>query len=701
MLLSTLVSKEHLSLNVTSDGVILTVLGGLTTVGDELIDQRALKDDSNARCAVRTLKDTTKLIIGRNGVKVWIVRKDVHIKLPRDLLVNEDMLESVGVTCSFDLHSDTTHLVTNLGKLRSSSVLEAMIQQIPIMNEQFITALIECIPSLESNFEANWPDVAEYLLEPQFKPTEQRTTMLSGLLFIFFDDKQFEYLEPVLRGAKAESQLYEWPRHELSDIVTFIKSFDHPMSKTVLIKQAEQNYLKSMPETSPVDASSQSLMSSAALSLGCFIVTTDDVFESVKSTDVNILFKSQKRPMDEETEAVKPTKKARRTTRVKPLDSLDFFAGGGKNESPPQSLNVEADSPAIQEKQTTTTTTKRSRSRVQKLDNAMLDTFSPVDMSVLRPVMEIADSEDEGLIEPEGEGILVPSENVLLDEDEISVGTSTTISGNVERVAETEPQRSTKRPLEASPKEQQSFSSAVIQAKRRANERFTEDSNVDTESTEHLRDLAIVEEVPIPMRDLSINTIQTPVQPQSQWKDRKNFKTFVKNTKGGGDGRGFQNLSCLKEYVQFNVYDPSKDLKVTKMDEAMLDAMEAGNVNEQQHLVSIRNISPVTGDDEQSVQAPQHEKLFVDDDSDDDDNGFQFSTMPGGGDGLGMDVNAAPEDRVPEFRRLDTSLRAPSAVGTMQTPMAPPSQASVQPTMQRPVDDSDSDDDEPRFKFNR
>jgi hypothetical protein len=689
-----LVSKEHLTLTVREESIQLSIVGGITTVGDELIDRRALKDDAKSIPDIRVVDRTTKLIVGRSGIRVWLVKKDVHLKIPKDLCVDDQQLNRIGIKYSYDLHSDTTHLVTNMGKIRSSSVLEAMIRHIPIVNETFVLRLLESIPFLHDDFEKNFPKFEDYLLDPQFLPKDQRSEIFNGILFIFADVDQFEYLEPVLKGAKGESKLAK-PNDPIGDSIQSIKSLSYPHEKMIIVKPftSNANFLKSIaPEPYTEQSDLLSKMNELSSQLGCSMVSTDDIFEAVKSLDKSILQRHPvKRMLDSSSVQEQPKPKRRRGQRVKALDSLEFFAGGGKVES--QDVKVSPVGPesitAGDEK-----IRKRSRSRIIKLDKMMLGrNFTPSPQNV-DSVVETDVTEQSPEEIPEDE----PSTQQLEDTEGKPNTEETNSADQIIPYLQEEPlerqPESAKRPLE-----NQSFSSAVIKAKRRANERFNNDRNIDPDSADHLRDLSVIEVTEIPMRDLSIRS-STPLENIDKWKGRKNFKVFVKNTRRKTPSVN-TNFSCLKEYVQFHVFDPSKNFKTTKMDESMLDGME-------------RSKNALNGTEQEECLTPElHRKvnkLFVESDEEQDE-GFQFSMIPKGDDGLRMSVRIAEEDRVPEFRKnYDQPIKATKMHTTKDVETVMPSrpirisaagpEIFTRRSTSVPFDnDSDDDDDGPRFRF--
>lgn len=630
-----------MSLAVTNDAVNLSITGGITTVGDELIDRRLLADEAKEKPTKLEIRGTTRLVVGRAGVKVWIVQKNVSLKIPRDVRINQHVLADVGISCSFDMCTGTTLLISNADNVRSSSVLESLLRKIPILRQTFLTDLIESLPLLEQDFEASFPKYDHYLLDPGFAPNEKRTSLFTNWLFAFIDPTQFGFLEPVLNIAKAESVLC--PSASLNEITNLVGEKGYQPNFSALVKPAKMS------------TTIETLLSEAASQLNCFLISTDDIFESVKLLDVAKLRHIPKRralPSVDTPISKAPPAKRRRGNRVKALDSLDFFAGGEPTTQPHEPGSI----PQSQATETQPGD-RKPRSRIRKLGNMMLDTFTPTPPS-LDHVVEVPGSDNE-VMEVEAN-----SYKSLID---IDVDTTTGGSGSAEHagsIAVNLPAKS-KRPLES-----QSFSTAVIEAKRRADERFSESAPIDEDAVEHLRDLAIIEEIPVRVRD---HTEEGNSQRPAAWEGRRNFKVFVKNTKGPNN----TNLSCLKEYIQFQVYDPQRDAKMAKLDESMLNAVELGKI------ASLR------------MADSEPNKLFVDDDEDDDDDdddeGFQFT------EGLGMDVRVASEEHTPEYRKQYNTSRA----FRMDTTRDVPSRARSRPVsrLAAPAADDDDSEDEARFQF--
>lgn len=717
---STLVSKEHLILDVKDDdNVVINVVGGITTINADLIDRRNLSALQKKTPDSTLITSTTEVTLGKNGVAAWIVKKAVNLKIQRDLVMNEELLRDVCVKWSYDIHSDTTHVITNVGRLRSSSVLEALVRQIPIVNEEFVAELVSRIELLKVNFEENFPRYEDYLLDSKFTPDERRKSIYETLMFVFVDAEQYEYLDPILSMAGATSELFAADEESGEDaLVEFIKGLNVSMAKTILIKPSTnaQNFIKPVGLGGMDSAKVMKMLSSVCSRLSCFIIGTDDLFESMKQVEVKLLFQTHQAPgkRPQETQQPQQSNKKRRRNRVKALDSLDFFAGGGKFES----LSTE-ESPKVQEsiviedeqedvpeagrvKPETSGSTHRRRPRVESLENMMLNTFSPTSIVEETSIEAIdEDLEKEVLLTKTDES---HTESLKSNKDIIPVEPINSNDG-IEPVEDIrrDDGKSLKRKAET-----QSLSSAIVNAKRRADERLKEELAIDIDAADHLRDLAIVEEVAIPMRDLSTNQTQVTLD-NAKWASRKNFKVFVKNSckKRNRSPKEPRNLSCLKDYVQFDVYDPTKDFKITKMDEEMLEAIQRDRAQSEEIE---RN--ELTGGTVQE-QAPRENKLFVDSDYSDDDNdelagSFNFrDANDASNDGLDMPLRVQQDADVFEPMRMENMSRNTEQVSEASESSGMGISCDRTPVIQRisadgdNSDDDDDDDDDLRFKFQR
>ncbi|CEP24075.1 hypothetical protein BN1211_4792 [Cyberlindnera jadinii] len=704
---STLVSKEHLILDVKDDGnVVINVVGGITTINADLIDRRNLSALQKKTPDSTLITSTTEVTLGKNGVAAWIVKKAVNLKIQRDLVMNEELLRDVCVKWSYDIHSDTTHVITNVGRLRSSSVLEALVRQIPIVNEEFVTELVSRIELLKVNFEENFPRYEDYLLDSKFTPDERRKSIYETLMFVFVDAEQYEYLDPILSMAGATSELFAADEESGEDaLVEFIKGLNVSMAKTILIKPSTnaQNFTKPVGLGGMDSAKVMKMLSSVCSRLSCFIIGEIAVPNSSGS---------RKRP--QETQQPQQSNKKRRRNRVKALDSLDFFAGGGKFES----LSTE-ESPKVQEsiviedeqedvpevgrvKPETSGSTHRRRPRVESLENMMLNTFSPtsiVEETSIEAIDEDLEKEEHLAKTDESHTESLKSSKDIIPVKPINSNDGIAPVEDIRR----DDGKSLKRKAET-----QSLSSAIVNAKRRADERLKEELAIDIDAADHLRDLAIVEEVAIPMRDLSTNQTQVTLD-NTKWANRKNFKVFVKNSckKRNISPKEPRDLSCLKDYVQFDVYDPTKDFKITKMDEEMLEAIQRDRVQSEEIE---RN--ELTGGTVQE-QAPRENKLFVDSDYSDDDNdelagSFNFrDENDASNDGLDMPLRVQQDADVFEPMRMENMSRNTEQVSEASESSGMGISCDRTSVIQRisvdgdNSDDDDDDDDGLRFKFQR
>ena len=119
----------------------------------------------------------------------------------------------------------TTYVVAN--KRNTAKCLQALVHGLPVVNFDFLHALLECADApgvldepesqslLEQDFDAHWPKACDYLPYPReepgkhpaelFEPSPTRREVFTGYTFVFGDKTQYETLRPPISdgGGKA------------------------------------------------------------------------------------------------------------------------------------------------------------------------------------------------------------------------------------------------------------------------------------------------------------------------------------------------------------------------------------------------------------------------------------------------------------------------------------------------------------------
>ncbi|CDR41847.1 CYFA0S08e00738g1_1 [Cyberlindnera fabianii] len=708
------VSSRHLDVIVHADGSgQMRIFGKISTYKGEQI-----RVEDPKKPIVIDFKGSTKITIGVSKTTeqvITFVYKRVVVWLARDVSVDEEKLATMGVLVTRDYTKATTQLVVNK-KSPVTSQMEALIEQVPIVTVQFLNELVQRRDRLIEDFTKNYPTPSDYLVDEECRPNPLRSDIFKGLTFIFSEENQYRRLSPILEKAHAICHLFTLTESTTpQDYSSFVSSHStdkddsNHKTTTVLVQPQATNLelFKSRTESStPMEEERHiKILDEGAKLLGRYLITSENIFTAVATVNSSGLTRERsvrKGSPGSMGDGGPPVKKQRRGHKIKPLDSLDFFAGGGKSEEtqtklsqviPPSDLaEHESELPVDDKKK------KKKRSRIAPLENQMLDVNFTPSLDKKDTSQQIPPSV------PETTSTRSPSSSSL----------------TVQEVNKTDPgthsnsETSNNTPLESSSgkrihedSETQSFSTAIVQAKKKADERIKEQmgTTLPLESdlaVEHLRDLAIVETTPMPLRT-------PPTRSQSdtghgedwrpEWSQRKNFKVFVKNST---KGRPAQSFTCLKEYVSFEVYDPAM-AKLTKRDEEMLDAVDRAKVAD-----------PVYNGNSGATRHPtvadkgKHVSLFVasdeDDDGDEDMPMYSFAdTGHARDDGLDMNLRMTEPQRIPEFKR-NLSLepaeisRNKESVMTAGIKSRPTARSGARTAFGGVESDGDSDD-EPHFNF--
>ncbi|KAH6615435.1 hypothetical protein B0J18DRAFT_402392 [Chaetomium sp. MPI-SDFR-AT-0129] len=155
-----------------------------------------------------------------------------------------DDLEQLDIKYSADYGADTTHVVSK--KRNTSKCLQALIDGKYVVIDSFINAIVDAadvpedaeegMPSmLEEDFEASWPTALDHLPprgeEPVERPPEsyapdsRRQEVFDGYTFVFYEEKQYENLFPVITAGKGKALLKEVTpgKTDVDDFIRYVK----------------------------------------------------------------------------------------------------------------------------------------------------------------------------------------------------------------------------------------------------------------------------------------------------------------------------------------------------------------------------------------------------------------------------------------------------------------------------------------------
>ncbi|CCH41286.1 Nibrin [Wickerhamomyces ciferrii] len=715
---SSKISKNHLELEILQNNedsnepsdLQITLLGSSAMIGDEKINKKHLPESERELPIVRKSSKSIQVILGRGVQILQFDRIPWSFKVNSSSDLDFDALRKVDVEFTQKFTSYTTHLISSNLDISTTS-LTALISGIPIIKPSFLSDIIDQKELLTSNYDSNIPSWKNSLTSSETEVRHERLSIFSKIKFIFGDLSQKQSIGGILETGGASCLLFDITQNSTAqDLVQFIESLDDPDHIVLVqLQSQESNFLKSMKDPDSEFHHKHIIMNECAKNLGKYLITTEDIFNSVKDINLEILLRKRivkNQSTTDDTNVQPPIKKqkiGRRVKKVKALDSLDYFAGGGKIESSQIESQAPKAKPETQVQETPEVQAtpdsindeqpkkKKQRTRIQPLENQMLDTNYQ-----MTPIPESLNSNIETQIPQEKEKEQAPE----TQEPKSKPGTK--------------PNNST---LDQKPPiRQKSFHTAVLDAKRSATERintqFGHDGADTMDTVEQLKDLAIVEVIDIPLRQNKSINDNDQNNNNPQWKGRKNFKNFIKNTKKINKFKD-QSFLITREFITMNEYDPKRQDVRYKQDLEFLKGINPNNQEqhddeEEEHrknTFSFKNdtLRQPTLIDNHSLQQPtiSKNKLFVDNDDSDDENS---------NDGLNMNIRKDYINDVPEFRRqLDKEPneieKQNNAIESSQPIPIEESDDDIQfqPQNQH-QDESDSDDDDdetPKFKFRR
>ncbi|KAI9732997.1 MAG: hypothetical protein M1834_003540 [Cirrosporium novae-zelandiae] len=141
------------------------------------------------------------------------------------------------------VHDHTTHVVAS--KRNTAKGLQALVNGKYIVSDDFIDALqyaatpkildeVESLSPLEEDFDGSWPDPMQYIPPPgkepverpasMFAPDHKRATIFEGYTFVFCDETQFENLQPPISDGGGKALYFELRMGEttVEDIVRYV-----------------------------------------------------------------------------------------------------------------------------------------------------------------------------------------------------------------------------------------------------------------------------------------------------------------------------------------------------------------------------------------------------------------------------------------------------------------------------------------------
>ncbi|CRG83473.1 DNA damage response protein RcaA [Talaromyces islandicus] len=461
-------------------------------------------------------------------------------------------LEELDIKTIIPYVEKTTHVIQN--KRNTAKGLQALINGKYIVQDSFIDALVyaatpgdletaESLSPLETDFDANWPDAGPYLppagKEPvqrpaeSFAPNPSRAHVFEGFTFVFCDAGQFDNLSPPINNGHGKALFYQVENglttaNELLQFMRNAAGEQDPQSTpsgdggVVLVRFRAKRY---------EDWSIQ-LGNDVALMMDQRVIEQSEFLDAILSNDATSLCRTL--PRDDFVEEPQPRKDSRQCAPVQEaFSNIDV--------TPTQVEEITQPEPSQAETQTEAKRAKRSQSRpfvsrVKKFDDGFDMEDIPMHHEPGDADIDVPPHETVHQTEPQK-----PPEQPAEEDDGMS-GLLPGANAMKRRRAEMGPRSFHDAvQVEDAPKPKRQKIDVLAAARRRLEEqeeaaalqRKQEDdlnaqTTVDGMALEEMKNLVIVEEFQVPLRQREDTTVEETDRWDERWNGRKNFKKFRK-----------------------------------------------------------------------------------------------------------------------------------------------------------------------------
>lgn len=211
-----------------------------------------------------------------------------HDELQQSL---EKTVEPLDIKLLPVMHPTTTHFVKATEK-NSAKVLVAMVKALPIVTPQFVDALAVSADAMELDFNAQFPDPAKFLPEPRFQINPKRADLLANRNFVFFDQRQYDSLWPMISAA--------------AGIAVYCALVDVALVESKIQQLKGQTYLvRPLSSSSSNDGNISSNISELAAKLPTAprVVNQMDFLKIVQDADASLLDQTSSPKLDEQSPA--------------------------------------------------------------------------------------------------------------------------------------------------------------------------------------------------------------------------------------------------------------------------------------------------------------------------------------------------------------------------------------------------------------
>ncbi|KAJ6015932.1 hypothetical protein N7540_010523 [Penicillium herquei] len=557
----TSISRKHLTIEVSSvtprDGTHVRARTKVT-VTDLNSKKGTTVDGEQIRGQERVLsEDETKIQLGRSAslrlkwepavLSFSFSSKELRSDDP--LAKVRSKLEDLDIKTIIPyLVDQTTHVVQN--KRNTAKGLQALINGKPIVSNAYIDALVyattptefendEALSPLETDFDAAWPNPTEYLppagKEPVdrpatvFGPDPARINVFEGYTFIFGDSAQFENLQAAINNGQGKALLYQVKDGVTTadEIVQFMREAggqkgtrrrQEELGKVVLVRFRSNGE----NEQWSIEISNQ-----VALITDRRVIEQSEFLGAILGSDASPLCRSLPREEGSSQTLVAPTPEPSQ-------EQVDVDDHSGPSQSQPA---------PVQEQQVSSSKTKPSR--VRKFVSKMKTFDDGFDMDSI-PIYSAEEETSNDAQQPGTQSVddvRQPSQNTqpleeLEDADDEIVQSLLPAAKAMKRRREEIDQgrkgsRSTHTEANIVPKAKRAKLNIMEAARKHREEeeqqRKAEDAAFPSQdvNVEELKNLAIVEEMEMPVREKPTNEAEESSDRwDDRWNGRKNFKKF-------------------------------------------------------------------------------------------------------------------------------------------------------------------------------
>lgn len=434
----------------------------------------------------------------------------------------------------------TTHVVQS--KRNTAKGLQALTNGKAIVNNSYIDALVyastptdfendEALSPLETDFDAAWPDETDYLPPPgnepvtrpvaAFAPNPARINVFEGYTFVFGDATQFENLQAAINNGQGKALFYQIDDGVTTadEIVKFMREAAGQKSGDIAHDGLGKVVLVRFRSKGEYESWSIEVGNQVALMTDRRVIEQREFLDAILGNDASPLC----RPLPCE-EGLSQTSVPATPPEAQP----EVVQVTTAPPSPP---------PAPAQEQTSIGSSKPKAPRVRKFVSKMKAFDDGFDMDSIPVYMPDDDTNNTPVTDFEPE----PSQRTELlgkvEEAEEDLVTSLLPGARaMKRRREDMDQGRQSQPVQAEPKAAPKPKRAKLDIREAARKhrdeeeqqrKAEEDAHLSQDTNiENLRNLAIVEEMEIPVRERVSREDPSNDRWDDQWNGRKNFKRF-------------------------------------------------------------------------------------------------------------------------------------------------------------------------------